>query len=346
MSERFITSTLNRKDGSSDNLLRPSRFADFPGQHDAKALLELMVHAAVGRNEPLEHILLSGPPGLGKTSLAYIIANEKNCTLKSSSGPAIEKPGDLAGLLTSLSEGDILFIDEIHRLNPVVEEYLYSAMEDFFIDIVLEQGPGARSVRLNIPHFTLLGATTRQGMLSAPLRSRFAVNVRLDYYDDDSLVEIIFRSARILETQIDEDGALELARRCRGTPRIANNLLRMARNYAQVKADSVITAAVAAQAIGMLKIDPDGLDDTDNRILEAIICNFGGGPVGVKNISVTVSEDEGTLEEVYEPFLIQKGYLVRTPRGRVATPKAYEKLGMKPLRKNSRNNSSQMELFD
>lgn len=344
MSERFITSTLNRRDGGSDNLLRPSLFSEFPGQDDAKALLELMVRAAAGRDEPLEHILLSGPPGLGKTSLAYIIANEKNCTLKSSSGPAIEKPGDLAGLLTGLSEGDILFIDEIHRLNPVVEEYLYSAMEDFFIDIVLEQGPGARSVRLNIPHFTLLGATTRQGMLSAPLRSRFAVNVRLDYYDDNSLVEIIRRSARILDTEIDDDGALELARRCRGTPRIANNLLRMARNYAQVKADSVVTAEVAAQAIGMLKIDPDGLDDIDNRILEAIICNFNGGPVGVKNIAVTVGEEEGTLEEVYEPFLIQKGYLVRTPRGRIATPKAYQKMGVAQTCK-SKGNSNQMDLF-
>ena len=328
MPERFITSTLNKRDPGSDNLLRPSRFADFPGQNDTKALLELMVRAAAGRGEPLEHVLLSGPPGLGKTSLAYIIANEKGATLKSSSGPAIEKPGDLAGLLTSLGEGDILFIDEIHRLNPVVEEYLYSAMEDFFIDIVLEQGPGARSVRLNIPHFTLLGATTRQGMLSAPLRSRFAVNVRLDYYDDASLVEIIRRSARILETAIDDDGALELARRCRGTPRIANNLLRMARNYAQVKADSVITREVAEKAIGMLKIDPDGLDDIDNRILEAIICNFDGGPVGLKNIAVTVGEDEGTIEEVYEPFLIQKGYLVRTPRGRTATRKSYDKLGI------------------
>ncbi|MBE6403120.1 MAG: Holliday junction branch migration DNA helicase RuvB [Lentisphaeria bacterium] len=345
MSERFITSTLNRKDGSSDNLLRPQFFADFPGQDDAKALLELMVRAAAGRDEPLEHILLSGPPGLGKTSLAYIIANEKNCTLKSSSGPAIEKPGDLAGLLTSLSEGDILFIDEIHRLNPVVEEYLYSAMEDFFIDIVLEQGPGARSVRLNIPHFTLLGATTRQGMLSAPLRSRFAVNVRLDYYDDASLMEIIKRSARILETGIDNEGALELARRCRGTPRIANNLLRMARNYAQVKAEGIVTGKVASQAVNMLKIDPDGLDDIDNRILEAIVCNFNGGPVGVKNISVTVGEEEGTLEEVYEPFLIQKGYLVRTPRGRVATAKAYEKLGVSAMAKKGKNNNNQMDLF-
>ena len=243
-----------------------------------------------------------------------------------------------------MSEGDILFIDEIHRLNPVVEEYLYSAMEDFFIDIVLEQGPGARSVRLNIPHFTLLGATTRQGMLSAPLRSRFAVNVRLDYYDDASLVEIIKRSARILETQIDEDGALELARRCRGTPRIANNLLRMARNYAQVKADSLITAEVASAAINMLKIDPDGLDDIDNRILEAIICNFNGGPVGVKNIAVTVGEDEGTLEEVYEPFLIQKGFLIRTPRGRTATARAYEKLGISAVSRKNRK-SDQMNLF-
>ena len=340
MTERFITSTLNKRDPAKETSLRPPKFADFPGQEKVKDQLELFVAAAKSRGEALDHILLCGPPGLGKTTLAYIIANERGTNLKSSSGPAIEKPGDLAGLLTALEPGDILFIDEIHRLNTTVEEYLYSAMEDFFIDIMLEQGAGARSVRLTVPRFTLVGATTRQGMISSPLRSRFGLNIRLDYYDVDSLTRILKRSAGILDIEIDDLGAREIAGRCRGTPRIANNLLRRARDYAQIRADSVITGQVAADALGMLQIDNDGLDEMDVRILETIIANFRGGPVGLKNIAVSVGEEEDSIEEVYEPFLIQRGFLVRTPKGRVATPKAWEKLGLSPLR-----GSEQQTLF-
>ena len=338
MTERFITSTLNRRDTARETTLRPTRFAEFPGQEKVKNQLEIFVRAARERDEALDHILLSGPPGLGKTTLAYILANERGCQLKSSSGPAIEKPGDLAGLLTSLEEGDILFIDEIHRLNTTVEEYLYSAMEDFFIDIMLEQGAGARSVRLSVPKFTLIGATTRQGMITAPLRARFGVNIRLDYYDVPSLVAIIRRSAGILGVKIDDDGAKEIAGRCRGTPRIANNLLRRARDYAQIRADSVITGEVAAAALELLQIDADGLDEMDIRILETIIGNFRGGPVGLKNIAVSVGEEEDSIEEVYEPFLIQRGLLARTPKGRVATPRAWRKLGLE-------SPGSQPELF-
>lgn len=332
MTERFITSTLNKRDPAKETSLRPPKFADFPGQEKVKDQLELFVAAAKAREEALDHILLCGPPGLGKTTLAYIIANERGTNLKSSSGPAIEKPGDLAGLLTSLEAGDILFIDEIHRLNTTVEEYLYSAMEDFFIDIMLEQGAGARSVRLNVPRFTLIGATTRQGMISSPLRSRFGLNIRLDYYDVESLTQILRRSAGILDIEIEEAGAREIAGRCRGTPRIANNLLRRARDYAQIRADSVVTGQVAADALGMLQIDNDGLDEMDIRILETIVGNFHGGPVGLKNIAVSVGEEEDSIEEVYEPFLIQRGFLARTPKGRVATPKAWEKLGLRPMR--------------
>ncbi|MDD4817742.1 MAG: Holliday junction branch migration DNA helicase RuvB [Victivallaceae bacterium] len=330
MSERFITSTLNKRDCEKEQKLRPQKFADFPGQHKVKERLELYVKAANGRGEAMDHILLSGPPGLGKTTLAYIVANEKHAAIKSSSGPVIEKPGDLAGLLTSLQDGDILFIDEIHRLNTAVEEYLYSAMEDFFIDIMLEQGPGARSVRLNVPKFTLIGATTRQGMLSSPLRSRFGLSCRLDYYDRDSLRTIIMRSAGILGAELTEEGATEIAGRCRGTPRIANKLLAWARDFAQVRSDGVITGQVASDALAMLNIDSNGLDEMDNRILETIICNFHGGPVGIKNIAVSVGEEEGTIEEVYEPFLIQEGYIIRTPRGRQAAKRAWEKLELTP----------------
>ena len=327
-SERFITSTMNRKDPAQDDTLRPQQFRDFPGQGKVKERLELFVKAAKDRNEPLGHLLLSGPPGLGKTTLAHIIANEKGAKVKTSSGPVIEKPGDLAGLLTSLEEGDMLFIDEIHRLNTTVEEYLYSAMEDFYIDIMIDQGPGARSVRLNVPRFTLLGATTRQGLLSAPLRSRFALNCRLSYYPAEELDRIVKRSARILNIGIDDAGALEIARRSRGTPRIANNLLSWTRDYAQVRADNIITGEVASAALTMLDIDHDGLDEMDNRLLETMIGNYRGGPVGIKTLAVALGEDEGTIEEVYEPFLIQEGYLMRTPQGRVATDKAYGKLGL------------------
>ena len=330
--ERFITSTLNKKDAEAESTLRPQTFSSFPGQTKTKERLEIYVQAAKTRSEPLGHLLLSGPPGLGKTTLAYIIANEKGANIKTSSGPVIEKPGDLAGLLTSLEKGDILFIDEIHRLNTAVEEYLYSAMEDFFIDIMIDQGPGARSVRLNIPEFTLIGATTRQGLLSAPLRSRFELSLRLDYYAPEELSAIVQRSAGILGVSIDPEGAFEIARRSRGTPRIANNLLRWTRDYAQVKSCGHITQELANSALTMLDIDDSGLDEMDIRILETIIGNFRGGPVGLKNIAVSVGEEEDSIEEVYEPFLIQRGFLVRTPKGRVATPKAWEKLGLSPLR--------------
>ncbi len=340
MPERFITSTLNRKDPSRENSLRPPTLADFPGQEKVKERLAVFIEAAKNRSEAMDHVLLCGPPGLGKTTLAYIIANERGTHLKSASGPAIEKPGDLAGLLTVLEEGDVIFIDEIHRLNTTVEEYLYSAMEDFFIDIMIEQGAGARSVRLDIPHFTLIGATTRMGMISAPLRSRFGETLRLDYYDPENLTKILKRSADILQIEIDDDGARQIAGRCRGTPRIANNLLRRARDYAQVRADAVITGKVAEEALELLQIDHDGLDEIDIRILETIVGSFGGGPVGLKNIAVSIGEEEGSIEDVYEPFLIQKGFLVRTPKGRIATPKAWQKVGINP-----RNPNNQQELF-
>lgn len=326
--ERFITSTLNKKDIEFDNTLRPKLFANFPGQETVKERIELFVKASKMRDEPLGHMLLSGPPGLGKTTLAYIIANERGMNIKSSSGPVLEKPGDLAGMLTSLQKGDILFVDEIHRLNTNVEEYLYSAMEDFFIDIIIDQGPGGRSVRLNIPQFTLIGATTRAGLLSSPLRSRFGLNCRLDYYKPKELVEIIIRSAKVLNIEIDHEGATVIATRSRGTPRVTNNLLRWARDYAQVRANNFISGEVAISALKMLNIDDNGLDEMDTRILEALIYKFSGRPVGIKNLAVAVGEEEGTIEEVYEPFLIQEGYMTRTPQGRIPADKALKKFGI------------------
>ena len=317
-------------DKEFEQKLRPSRFIDFVGQDKIRERLELFVQAAKERNDVLDHVLLSGPPGLGKTTLSYILADSMDANIKCTSGPVIDKPGDLAGLLTSLERGDVLFIDEIHRMQRSVEEYLYSAMEDFVIDIVIDQGPNARSVRLNIQPFTLIGATTRAGMLSAPMRSRFGLVNRLDYYDAATLKIIIKRSAKILNVELEEDGAMEIASRSRGTPRIANNLLRRARDYAQVKADNIITRELADQALTLLDIDGDGLEEMDKRILSCIIEKFNGGPVGLNSMSVSVGEEADTIEEVYEPYLIQEGYLQRTAQGRIATQRAYEKFGLVP----------------
>ncbi|MGD9874553.1 MAG: Holliday junction branch migration DNA helicase RuvB [Kiritimatiellia bacterium] len=330
MTEHFISQTLGQADTEFDISLRPQRFADFIGQKKIRERLELFVQAAKGRKDVMDHVLLCGPPGLGKTTLAYILADAMGVNIKSTSGPVIDKPGDLAGLLTNLERGDILFIDEIHRIQRSVEEYLYSAMEDFVIDIVIDQGPNARSVRLNIPRFTLIGATTRSGLLTAPLRSRFGMTNRLDYYSPEDLQTIILRSARILNVDIDEPGAHEIARRARGTPRIANNLLRWVRDYAQVKANNRITPEVADQALVMLDVDVHGLDEMDKRILDTILRKFAGGPVGIRSLAVSVGEESDTIEEVYEPYLIQEGYLKRTPQGRVATERAFELFGMKP----------------
>jgi holliday junction DNA helicase RuvB len=336
MTERSTFKNFEQPDGDLDIKLRPNRFADFVGQDRIRERLQLFVDAARGRGDVLDHALFSGPPGLGKTTLAYILAEAMGVNIKATSGPIIDKPADLAGLLTNLERGDILFIDEIHRIQRSVEEYLYSAMEDFVLDVVIDQGPNARSVRLNIEPFTLVAATTRSGLLTAPLRSRFGLANRLDYYPPEHLQSIITRSSRILNIDIDPDGALEIARRSRGTPRIANNLLRRVRDFAQVRADNKITSEVADAALAMLDIDSDGLDEMDKRLLETIICNFSGGPVGIKTLSVSIGEEPGTIEEVYEPYLIQEGYLQRTPQGRVATDKTYSKLGIKSRRDQGR----------
>lgn len=328
MAERPV-STLNKPDAALELTLRPALFSDFTGQPKVKERLEISVAAAKQRGEALDHILLSGPPGLGKTTIANILAKAMGGNLKATSGPTIEKAADLAGLLTNLEEGDVLFIDEIHRLQKTIEEYLYPAMEDFKLDIIIDQGPNARSVRLNLPRFTLIGATTRSGLLSAPLLTRFGMRERLDYYCAADLDKIVLRSANLLNVAIEPGGAHEIARRSRGTPRIANNLLRRVRDYAQVRHDGRITVDVADKALAMLEIDENGLDEMDKRILEAIIVKFSGGPVGVNSLAVAVGEEPDTIEEVYEPYLIMEGYLNRTPQGRVATELSYKKLGLK-----------------
>ncbi len=327
MGESFYTRTTEAPSSAFDLSLRPPAFSEFCGQEKIKDRLMLMVEAARQRDDVLDHILLSGPPGLGKTTLANIIANAVGCRIHTTSGPQIEKAGDLAGVLTNLEKGDILFIDEIHRLHPAIEEYLYPAMEDFRLDIIIDQGPNARSIQLNLPKFTLVGATTRAGMLTSPLRSRFGLVNRLDYYTREAIIE---RSAGLLNVPVDPEGALQIALRSRGTPRVANSLLRWVRDYAQVRGDGVITEQLAHDALTMIEIDDDGLDEMDKRLLEAMIYKFNGGPVGLSSLAVAVGEDASTLEDVHEPFLIMQGYISRTPRGRVAMPSAYLKMGAAP----------------
>ena len=328
MGNERTSEALNRRNSTFDNRLRPVEFSEFVGQQKIRDRLMLAVQAAKERGETLDHVLFSGPPGLGKTTLSYILGEAMGVRVKTTSGPVLTKPADLAGLLTSLEAGDIVFIDEIHRMAKTVEEYLYSAMEDFAIDIMIDQGPNARSVRLELPRFTLVGATTRIGLIAAPLRARFGLVNRLDYYEPDKLAEIVERSAAKLGVEIEPNGALEIARRARGTPRIANNLLRRVRDYAQVKANNRITGEVAKDSLELLEIDPHGLDEMDVKILETICVKFGGGPVGLSTIAVSVGEEPDTVEEAYEPFLIMEGYLDRTPKGRVATDLAFSRLGL------------------
>jgi Holliday junction DNA helicase RuvB len=340
--KRLVNPTPQAKEPANENVLRPRFLDEYIGQEQVRKSLGIFIQAAIGRREPLDHVLFHGFPGLGKTTLSYIIANEMGAGIKVTSGPVIEKQGDLAAILTGLQEGDVLFIDEIHRLNHAVEEILYPAMEDFQLDLIIGQGPGARSIKMDLPRFTLVGATTRTGLLTPPLRDRFGVVLRLEFYSPEELVTIVKRSGRIFGMEIDHSGALELGRRSRGTPRIANRLLRRVRDFAEVGGHAVIDRKVADEALNMLGVDEFGLDDMDRRIMLTVIDKFDGGPIGLETLATVVCEEKNTLEDVYEPFLIQSGFLKRTPRGRVATPKAYEHFG----RKMGRRSGLQQSLFD
>jgi len=329
MLERIATYNELPDEKDFDRTLRPKSLHDFVGQDHIKEILDISIRAAKLRKEPLDHVLFYGPPGLGKTTLASIISNELGVQVKVSSGPVLEKPGDLAGILTNLQRNDVLFIDEIHRLNHVVEEYMYPAIEDFEIEIILDSGPSARSLKIDLEPFTLIGATTRAGLLTPPLRARFGIVLRLDFYNEADIEQIIYRSAGLLNVPIDEEGAKEISRRSRGTPRVANRLLRRVRDYAQIKGEGIITSEIAQRALKMLNVDHAGLDDMDKRLLSMIIENYRGGPVGIKTLAAAIGEDPGTIEEVYEPYLIQQGFLERTMSGRKASIKAYKHLGLK-----------------
>lgn len=331
MLERVNTPAELVGDGDFDRALRPKSLDDFIGQTHIKKLLDISIRAARLRREPLDHVLFYGPPGLGKTTLASIISREMGVNITVSSGPVLEKPGDLAGILTNLQRHEVLFIDEIHRLSHVIEEYIYPAMEDFEMEIILDSGPSSRTLKIDLEPFTLIGATTRAGLLTPPLRDRFGIVLRLDYYDFESITSIIKRSARILEVDAEDDGIAEIARRSRGTPRIANRLLRRVRDYAQIMGDGVITLPIAQSALEMLQVDHAGLDEMDKRLLMTIMENYRGGPVGIKTLGAAIGEDSGTIEEIFEPYLVQQGFLERTPQGRKATFKAYRHLGVTPL---------------